>query len=177
VTGPVGNPLWRYAGVEPQRHGGVPQVVRPSGEWGSYLLGGQRHARPYVLSPSGPPHAPRNSRPSGVVPNSATWCRNSATSSGAAGTARVSLFARCLSWRESRFDPSSVQAVPAHGALPDNNNSPHPLSGRVQSVLCSSTTSSGRMARAFQDHECGVGSGLRSGHSGVSRGVMGTKPL
>ena len=92
VTGPLGDLGRRHAGVEPGRHRRVPQVVGPARERRRDLLGRSarrpgpcRQVRQYVLSASSPPRTPRNSSPSGPVPNVFRCACSRTVSSGGHG--------------------------------------------------------------------------------------------
>jgi len=84
---------------------------------------------------SGTPARPTrvtNRRPSGLVGNVSTCWRRILTSSGDAGTGRVSLTPRCFSWRSSFAWPESVQAPLVCGVDPSRTSSPQPDLGSRQ---------------------------------------------
>jgi len=78
------------------------------------------------------PRIPLNRRPSGAVPNCSRCSRSNSASSGQAGTGRLSPLARCLSWRRSRWSPSSVHPRPASGEASSNSSSPQPSDSAEQ---------------------------------------------
>ena len=81
-----------------------------------------------------PPTRVTNRRPSGLEGNVSMCWRRIWTSSGDAGTARVSRTPRCFSWRSSFAWPESAQPPPASGVEPSRTSSPQPDSGSTQSL-------------------------------------------
>ena len=120
--GPGGDFGGRAGGVEPQGQGGVPQVAgaaggRGGGQGGAEggLAGGVPGAAVETESLSMPPRAPRNSRPSGAVPNARRCWPSMRTRTGGMGTTRTAPPGRCLRPRGSNGVPVLVQAAPVRG--------------------------------------------------------------
>jgi len=163
VPGPLGDLGRRDTGIQPKRNGRVAQVVRALGQrrgalgisescstcrspdsiGGAYTQGlcegrGQRNSG---ATDSGDEQAAVGAR------RKVSMCwRRISTSSGDAGTGRVSRTPRCFSWRSSFAWPESVQAPPASGVDPSRTSSPQPDSGSTQSLTRRCRASAGRSA-------------------------------
>lgn len=136
MASPLGDLRCGHAGVEPGRHGRVPEAVRPRCKRGRRFLRRQRIGA--CLLPEATVHTVGDWTAILAAEDPAVWCgaelvqmpRRRATSWGTTGTKRTSSCARCLSCRRCR-SPPSVHWGAVDGSDRLSANSPHPEAGRV----------------------------------------------
>jgi hypothetical protein len=152
VPGPRGDLRGRAACVQPQRQGGMPQVVGAAGECGGGQAGGERGLAgsvPGAAVDRLTEHAAAGTAEQPPVRRGPKPCRcwrSMRTRTGGMGTTRMVPSGRCLRPCGSNGVPVLVQAAPVRGQAAVRMIVPRPRAGRMRSAWRRATASSGRSA-------------------------------